>query len=247
MKAAILVNGVCGRMGAKVAELIAGAPDLQLAGGIERKGHPKAGRRLSLNGHEVSVTGGFERDVPSADLLVDFTTAEATDATLEFCVRRGMALVSGTTGHSQEKMKMMKRASQQIPILFSPNMSVGITLLVKVLPEIVRALGPDCDIEVIEKHHREKKDSPSGTALRLAETVANAAGRSDVSIHSLRAGGIVGEHTVVLALKGERMEIKHVAESRDCFAYGTLAAVRFLLGKPAGWYTMENVVFRPAV
>jgi 4-hydroxy-tetrahydrodipicolinate reductase len=252
-------------MGSKVAELVAQAQDLDLVGGIERKGHPNADSEISTGSNELRVAGGFRADVPPAELLVDFTNAETTTAVVEFCTGRGMALVSGTTGHGKEEMTVMKRASEEIPILFSPNMSVGITLLAKILPGIVRSLGPDCDIELVEKHHREKRDSPSGTALRLAASIAEAGrkgskpelrhGRNagthqrdtgEVFIHSVRVGGIVGEHTVVMGLRGERIEVKHAAESRDCFAHGTLAAVRFLLGKPAGWYTMEDVVSLPA-
>ncbi len=265
MKRAILVSGVCGRMGSKIAELVAQAPDLELAGGIERVGHPEAGKEIRVGSLGLRVTEGFQQDVPGADLLIDFTWAEATAAVLEFCVGRGMALVSGTTGHSEEQLSELRRASKKIPVLNSPNMSLGITLLARVVPEIVRSLGPDCDVELIEKHHREKKDSPSGTALRLARGISEARGSQrkaqlrygrdagthsrdagEVFVHSVRAGGIVGEHTVLMALKGERIEVKHAAESRDCFVHGTLAAVRFLLGRPAGWYTMEDVVSSPA-
>ncbi|UCF78795.1 MAG: 4-hydroxy-tetrahydrodipicolinate reductase [Candidatus Eiseniibacteriota bacterium] len=265
MKKPILVSGICGRIGGKVAELVAGAPDLALAGGVEREGHPVAGSELSVGEARVRVARGFEDGVPEAELLVDFSVPEALEAVLRFCTGRGTALVCGTTGHSPKQTEMMRRASEDIAVLFSPNMSLGITVLNKLLPEVVRSLGPECDVELIEKHHRAKKDSPSGTALRLAATLAEACGggktlevkygrepgkqerkSGQLLIHSVRAGDIVGEHTVVTALRGERIEIKHVAESRDCFAHGTLAAVRFLLGRPPGWYTMEDVVSRPA-
>jgi 4-hydroxy-tetrahydrodipicolinate reductase len=266
MKQAVLVAGICGRMGGKVAELIASDPDLDLVGGVEKAEHPSAGRKLSVGRKEVRVAAGFGDNVREAGLLVDFTTPEGTMSALEFCTERGMALVTGTTGQSEGNVKTMREASRKIPLLFSPNMSVGVTLLTKALPRILGSLGGEYEIELIEKHHRAKTDCPSGTALKLAQAIATASrhgekfqiryGRSqgiserqrnDIFVHSIRAGDIVGEHTILLALKGERIEVKHVAESRDCFAYGTLAAIKFLLGKKAGWYTMEDVVDLPEV
>jgi 4-hydroxy-tetrahydrodipicolinate reductase len=266
MKRAVLVAGICGRMGVKVAELIAQDPELSLVGGIERAGHPSAGRVLCVADKEVRVEAGFGDNVRAAELLVDFTSPEATMSAVEFCAERGMALVTGTTGQSEGNFKVMREASEKIPLLFSPNMSIGVTLLTKALPRIIGSLGGDCEVELIEKHHRAKKDSPSGTALKLAQAITAVSRegekfqirygrnqgiserpRNEVFIHSIRAGDIIGEHTVLLALRGERIEIKHVAESRDCFAYGTLAAIKFLLGKKAGWYTMEDVVNLPEV
>ncbi|MCX5799789.1 MAG: 4-hydroxy-tetrahydrodipicolinate reductase [Candidatus Eisenbacteria bacterium] len=275
MKRKILVAGICGRMGGRVAELVAQDPELDLVGGVELAGHPRAGAILSVGETEVRVARGFADNVPQAELLADFTSPEGTVSAVEFCLQRSMALVAGTTGQSEANVKMMKDASKRIPLLFSPNMSVGVTLLTKVLPGIVRALEGKCEIEIVEKHHRAKKDSPSGTALKLAQAIVEASRqgavgsredgaasregerfqirygrdqgvserqRNEIFVHSIRAGDIVGEHTVLLALKGERIEIKHVAESRDCFAHGTLAAIKFLLGKKAGWYTMEDVI-----
>lgn len=264
MKRAVLVAGICGRMGGKVAELIAQDPELSLVGGIERIGHPSAGRVLCVADKEVRVTAGFGDNVAAAELLVDFTSPEATMSAIEFCTRKGMALVTGTTGQGEANFKAMREASGKIPLLFSPNMSIGVTLITKALPRIIDSLGGHCEIELIEKHHRAKKDSPSGTALKLAQAIATVSRegeklqirygrdqgiserqRNEIFVHSIRAGDIIGEHTVLLALRGERIEIKHVAESRDCFAYGTLAAVKFLLEKKAGWYTMEDVVNLP--
>ena len=266
MKNAVLVAGICGRMGGRFAELMAQDSDLDLVAGIERPGHPCAGRTLSVAGKAVRVASGFDDNVEKAELLVDFTAPEATMSVLEFCTERRIALVTGTTGQSEVNTEAMREASARIPLLFSPNMSVGVTLLARALPAIVDSLGGECEIELVEKHHRAKKDTPSGTALKLVKAIITASrggkkyqikyGRDrgvferksdDIFVHSVRAGDIVGEHTVFLALKGERIEIKHVAESRDCFAYGTLAAVKFLLGKKAGWYTMEDVVNLPEV
>lgn len=136
-------------MGGKVAELIAEAPDLELAGGIEKNEHPSAGKELSICEQKIGVARGFENHVPPAELLVDFTVPEATPAILEFCTGRGMAFITGTTGHSRENIAAMREASKKIPLLFSPNMSVGITLLARVLPGIATSLGEDCDVEIV--------------------------------------------------------------------------------------------------
>lgn len=266
MKRTVLVAGICGRMGGKVAELIAQDPGLDLIGGIEKTEHPSANGTVFVRGREVRVAAGFDGSVHEAELLVDFTTPEGTVSALQFCTRRNMALVTGTTGQSEETLEAMKQASRKIPLLFSPNMSLGVTVLTRALPRIVDALDGKCEIELIEKHHRAKKDSPSGTALKLAQAITAGSrhgekfrircGRAEsiserqgneIFVHSIRAGDIVGEHTVLLALKGERIEIKHIAESRDCFAYGTLAAIKFLLERKPGWYTMEDVVTLPEV
>jgi 4-hydroxy-tetrahydrodipicolinate reductase len=224
MRRSVLVAGICGRMGGKVAELIAQDPEVELVGGIEEARHPTAGRTISVGGREVRVAAGFEDKIPQAELLVDFTAPEGTMSAIGFCTKTGTSLVTGTTGQSESNFRAMRE----------------------------------------EKHHRAKKDSPSGTALKLAQAIASVSrdgqkfqisysrgqGRSErqgneIVVHSVRVGDIVGEHTVLLGLRGERIEIKHVAESRDCFAYGTLAAIKFLLGKSAGWYTMEDVLSLP--
>lgn len=241
MKQAVLVAGICGRMGSKVAELAAKEPGLELVGGVERAGHPCAGDCVTFGGTSVQVFSGFSAALPETDLVVDFTSAAGTQEALAFCLGRTLPLVTGTTGHSDEDLEKLKQASCSIPVLVSPNMSAGITLLSALLPGLLRMAGEPCDVEIVEKHHRAKKDSPSGTAIRLAQTLAGAKGH-DVVMHSIRAGDVVGEHTIILGLRDERIEIKHVVESRDCFAHGTVAAVKFLLGKPPGWYTMNDVV-----
>jgi 4-hydroxy-tetrahydrodipicolinate reductase len=261
MDKGILVAGICGRMGHRVAELVSAEQGLELAAGVEREGHPSAGQSLIFSGTSVKVFEGFSPDVPWAHLLVDFSSPQGTEKALAFSLGRKIPLLSGTTGHSEEGVKALRAAASRIPILLSPNMSTGMTLLARFLPQIVSAAGEQCDIEIVEKHHRAKKDSPSGTAIRLARAISDASqgtskpsvrfarttekpevrGR-DIYVHSIRAGDVVGEHTVVLGLRGERIEIKHVAESRDCFAFGTISAIKFLLGKRPGWYTMDDVV-----
>jgi len=244
MKRRILIAGICGRMGARVAEVVSLEPDLEVAAGIESPDHQSAGGAVTFNGGSVRVFGGFSAAVPAADALIDFTSARGTAEALAFCLERGLPLVTGTTALGPEDLKNLKAAGGRIPVLVSPNMSAGVNLIDSILPEVRRMAGEACDVEIVEKHHRAKKDSPSGTAIRLAETLAKGGGADgkSVVIHSVRAGDVVGEHTVILGLRGERIEIKHVAESRDCFAHGAVACVRFLLGKQPGWYTMSDVL-----
>jgi 4-hydroxy-tetrahydrodipicolinate reductase len=214
-----------------------------LVAGVESPQHPSAGGSVAVHGTDVRVFAGFSEAVPPVDVVLDFTSPQGTREALAFCVQRLIPFVSGTTGLGQEDVKTLRAAAGRIPILASPNMSRGVNLLDKVLPQVRRMTGDDCDVEIVEKHHRAKKDSPSGTAIRLAETLAESGGGGGkITIHSVRAGDVVGEHTIILGLKGERIEIKHVAESRDCFAHGAVACARFLLDKGPGWYTMSDVL-----
>ncbi|MFH0778008.1 MAG: 4-hydroxy-tetrahydrodipicolinate reductase [Candidatus Eisenbacteria bacterium] len=261
MRSTVLVAGICGRMGVRVAELIVDDAELDLVGGIERSDHPSAGSRIHVGGQEVTVYAGFRAEAAPANVLVDFTSAEGTQTAVEFCVRTLASLVVGTTGHSEAGLESLKRAAKEIPLLLSPNMSVGVSLLSRVLPGLLDAVRGECEVEIVEKHHRWKKDSPSGTALKLADALARSRpgeppfrlaygrdrglserDRGSLYVHSIRAGDVVGEHTVIIGLRGERIEIKHVVESRDCFARGTVAAIKFLAGRPPGWYVMEDVV-----
>jgi 4-hydroxy-tetrahydrodipicolinate reductase len=235
-------------MGSRVAELVALEPELGLVAGVERADHLCAGGSITVHGGSVKVFAGFSAAVPAAELVVDFTSPRGTREALAFCVERRIPLVTGTTGHTEEDVRSLKDAAGRIPLLVSPNMSAGVTLLDGILPDVLRMAGDECDVEIVEKHHRAKKDSPSGTAIRLAETLAESAGARgrNIVVHSVRAGDVVGEHTVIFGLRGERIEIKHVAESRDCFAHGTIAVVKFLLDKAPGWYSMNDVIVSPS-
>jgi len=243
MKRRVLIAGICGRMGGRMADVLSSESDMTLVAGVESTERASAGESVIVHGKDVPVFAGFSGAVPPADVVVDFTSPLGTRQALAFCVERHLPLVSGTTGLSQEDLRGLRSAAGRIPVLVSPNMSRGVNLLHGVLPQVRRLAGEDCDVEIVEKHHRAKKDSPSGTAIRLAETLeeSGTAGRK-VVIHSVRAGDVVGEHTIILGLKGERIEIKHVAESRDCFAHGAVACVRFLMDKGPGLYTMSDVL-----
>jgi 4-hydroxy-tetrahydrodipicolinate reductase len=261
----LVVAGAAGRMGGRVIALATAARDLRVAGAFERPGHPALGR-------DAGETAGTERlGVPiSADpaallgpgrILVEFTAPEATVEHLRVAADRGSGAVVGTTGLRPPQVEEVRRLAGRVPILLSPNMSVGVNLAFRVLALMARALGDDYDVEITEIHHRTKKDAPSGTAARMAEVVAEALGRRieevgvygrhglvgergprEIGIHALRGGDVVGEHTVVFSTLGERLELTHRAHSRDTFTQGALRAARFVAAAGPGLYSMHDVL-----
>lgn len=246
----IILCGALGRMGGTVAAEIAAEDDLELVGAIDVPG-------LEGSVAGVSVTSGLEELLPGCDVVVDFTNPEAALEHIEAGAAAGKPVIVGTTGFSQEQLERARAAEKSIPLLISPNMSAGVNLMFRVVGDVAAALG-DFDAEIIEIHHNRKKDSPSGTAARLAEAVEIARpgsvrvhGRqgmlgarpgNEIGMHSLRGGDVTGEHTVVFAGEGERLEITHRAHSRRTFARGAIRAIRFIMGKPAGRYTMNDVL-----
>lgn len=258
----IAINGICGRMGLRIAELVAVDESLKLVAALEMEGHPHIGKDLS------SVIGQFHNGViisqelnGSPDVLIDFTSPDSTLSRLKVCADNGIAMVIGTTGLNNEQIEHVKKASQKIPCLLSPNMSIGVNLLFKLVETVSKILGEGSDIEIIESHHRFKKDAPSGTALKIAEKICSATNRemddvviygrkgligerprNQICIHSIRAGDIVGEHTVTFCNGGERLELVHKAQTRDSFALGAIHAAKFLSGKPPGLYNMEDAL-----
>ena len=262
MVIAVGVNGAAGRMGRRLIGLIVEAEDLGLACAVEHAGSPAlgldAGEQAGVGSLGVAVAQ--EHDL-ALDVLIDFSSPEGTLAALSFCLLHKKPIVIGTTGFSDEQRGQIGSASHQIPCLLSPNMSVGMNLLFRLVAEVVRVLGPDYDVEIVETHHRFKKDAPSGTALRLAEGIAQARGQDlsevavfgrqgrpgerraeQIGIHAVRGGDVVGEHSVIFTNLGERVELVHRAHTRDCFARGALTAARFLVGQGAGLYTMADVL-----
>ncbi|MGE5197574.1 MAG: 4-hydroxy-tetrahydrodipicolinate reductase, partial [Deltaproteobacteria bacterium] len=175
------------------------------------------------------------------DVFVDFTTPEASQANLDYVARYKKALVLGTTGFSNEQLNKIEEVSKVVPIVFSPNMSVGVNVLFSVLPEIAARLGPDYGIEIVEAHHRAKKDAPSGTAKKMGQILADTT-RREIPTHAVRLGDIVGDHTVIFCGNSERIEIKHQAHSRDLFAVGALKAAKWIAGKTPGLYSMQDVL-----
>ncbi len=258
----IAINGVCGRMGIRIATLVAEDKDLKLVTALEMKGHQNIGNNLSTiisQGHNDLIISDGLNGTP--DVLIDFTSPDSTMDRLKDCADKGVAIVIGTTGLDSEQMEQIKKASQTIPCLFSPNMSVGVNLLFNLVESVSKILGNETDIEIIESHHRYKKDAPSGTALKLAEKICSATEREmdevviygrkgltgerpqdQICIHSIRSGDIVGEHTVTFCNAGERLELVHKAQTRDSFALGSIRAAKFLAGKPPGFYNMKDAL-----
>jgi len=203
---------------------------------LERKGIPQIGKEIGKIKISSNSDGLF-----LVDVFVDFTTPEATETNLDYAAKYNKAIVLGTTGLNDAQIKKVEEVARVIPVVFSVNMSVGVNVLFGILPQIIKRLGPDYSIEIVEAHHKAKKDAPSGTAKKMAEILADTAKR-EIPIHSVRLGDIVGDHTIIFCGNSERIEIKHQAHSRDLFAVGALKAARWIFGKPAGLYSMQDVL-----
>lgn len=230
------IAGVCGKMGRRIFELAAWDKDFEVSLALEKKGTPVIGKELGKIKISSSPDGLF-----LADVLVDFTAPEATQTNLDYVARYKKALVLGTTGLNEAQLKKVEEVSRLVPVVFSPNMSVGVNILFAVLPEIAKKLGPDYSIEIVEAHHKFKKDAPSGTAKKLAQILADAT-HKEIPIHAIRLGDIIGDHSVIFCGNSERIEIKHQAHSRDLFALGALKAAKWVCNKPAGLYSMQDVL-----
>lgn len=251
-------------MGRALLEAVSQAPDMQLSAALERMGSPyveKDAGELIGTIFEVKITSDFAAVLSESDTLIDFTRPEATMAHLSACRTAGTKMVIGTTGLTAQEKSTLKAASEEIAIVFAPNMSVGVNVTFKLLEVAAKALNEGYDVEIIEAHHRHKVDAPSGTALRMGEVIARALDRdlekvavygregetgerqSDtIGFATIRAGDIVGEHTAMFAGTGERIEISHKASSRMTFAMGALRAVRFLADKQRGLFDMQDVL-----
>ncbi|MFA5357142.1 MAG: 4-hydroxy-tetrahydrodipicolinate reductase [Candidatus Omnitrophota bacterium] len=230
------IAGICGKLGRRIYELACKDGDFEVALGLEKKGTPLIGKEIGKLKVSSSHDGVF-----LVDILVDFTSPEASEVSLDYVARYKKALVLGTTGLNDVQLKKVEEVSHVVPVVFSPNMAVGVNILFNILPEIAKRLGPDYSIEIVEAHHRSKKDSPSGTAKKIREILRDVADK-DLPIHSIRLGDIVGDHTVIFCGNSERIEIKHQAHSRDLFALGALKAAKWVMGKPAGLYSMQDVL-----
>ncbi|MGD1076192.1 MAG: 4-hydroxy-tetrahydrodipicolinate reductase [Thermodesulfovibrionales bacterium] len=261
----IIVTGATGRMGSRIIALSKEYPALNLVGAVEREGHEHVGKDIGvLSGVaeiKIRLTDKLQETIEKADVVVDFSSTHATMQHVRIAADRGKAMVIGTTGFSKADLESLKKVSSGIPVVLAPNMSVGVNLLLKVLSDVAKVLGDDYDVEIIESHHRLKKDAPSGTAMKMAQVIAQALGRNldevavcerkgligertkkEIGIQTVRAGDIVGEHTVLFGGLGERIEITHKASSRDTFARGALRAALWLHGKPVGFYDMQDVL-----
>lgn len=230
------IAGVCGRMGRRIFELASLDKEFELNLALEKKGTPMIGRDLGKLKISSSADGLFLIDV-----LIDFTLPEATEANLDYVAKYKKALVLGTTGLSDAQVKKVEEISRIVPVVFSPNMAVGVNVLFTILPEIVKKLGPDYSVAIVEAHHKQKKDAPSGTAKRFGQILAEAT-KKEIPIHAIRLGDIIGDHTVIFCGNSERIEIKHQAHTRDLFALGALKAAKWVFNKPAGLYSMQDVL-----
>ncbi len=230
------IAGVCGKMGRRIFELASNDKDFEITLALEKKGTPQIGRELGKIKISSTPDGLF-----LADVFVDLTVPEATEFNLDYVARYKKALVLGTTGLNEVQLKKIEEVSKVVPVVFSPNMSVGVNILFPLLPEIAKRLGPDYSIEIVEAHHKTKKDAPSGTAKKFGQILADTTGK-EIPMHAIRLGDIVGDHTIIFCGNSERIEIKHQAHSRDLFALGALKAAKWVMGKPAGLYSMQDVL-----
>jgi 4-hydroxy-tetrahydrodipicolinate reductase len=259
----LAIAGASGKMGRMLIEAALAEPDVKIAAALDRADSPDAGRDCAefLGRTTGARVAGKVDAVAGADVLIDFTRPEATRAHLDACSAAGVKMVIGTTGFDEAGKAAIARAAERIAIVFSPNMSVGVNATFKLAELAARLLQPDYDVEIIEAHHRQKVDAPSGTALKLGETVAAAQGHAlgDIAVFAregvtgarkagtigfsaIRGGDIVGDHTVLFAGAGERIEITHRSMSRANYAAGALRAARFLQGKSRGLFDMFDVL-----
>lgn len=259
------ITGAAGRMGRTLIEAAVQDAEITLGAALERPDGEAlgvdAGTLAGLPALQVAVSGELAAVAGALDVLIDFTRPEVTLQNVAECRRAGCAMVIGTTGLDAEQKARIAEAARDIPIVLAPNMSVGVNLALKLLDLAARVLGDEVDVEIIEAHHRHKLDAPSGTALRMGEVVADALGRDlrEVAVYgregmgaerdaktigfaTVRAGDIVGEHTVMFAGAGERLEISHKASSRMTFAKGAMRAARWVSGRTPGLFDMQDVL-----
>jgi 4-hydroxy-tetrahydrodipicolinate reductase len=245
-------------MGSRILAALREEKDFAVTGAFERAGSEHVGRVSD----GIAIVAGIEDALgKGADVVIDFTAPSASLQHASVCAARGVALVIGTTGFAAEQKNDLRAASRRIPLLLAPNMSVGVNVLFRLVAEAARVLGPAYEVEIVEMHHRMKRDAPSGTAVRLAEIAAEALGlgmeqsavyarhgdtgprkKGSIGVQSLRGGDVVGEHTVHFLADGERLELRHEATSRDNFARGAVRAARWIAGRKPGFYDMQDVL-----
>jgi 4-hydroxy-tetrahydrodipicolinate reductase len=263
MSVKLVVIGAAGRMGRRVLALAAESGQFDIVAALERPGHPDIGKAYGLETPAGPVNVMLTDTWPAApaDVAIDFSQPEAVDKTIDYCIENGVALVSGTTGLGDRQRDKMKAASGKIPVIYGTNMSVGMNVLFALAGKTASMLGDEYDIEIVEQHHRFKKDAPSGSALTLAENICKATGRDlsetivhgrygkdalrqkgTVGMHAVRAGDITGAHSVIFGTLGETVTLNHTANSRDTFVRGALRAAKWLVGKKPASYSMADVL-----
>ncbi len=260
-----IVAGAGGRMGGRIITMITQTEGIELSAAFERPDSPAVGKDAGVVAGVgelgVNIEDALDKVLDKGDVIIDFTFHEASVQHAKKAAEKGRAMVIGTTGFTNQEYEALDECSKSFPLVLAPNMSVGVNLLYKLLETAASVLGDDYDVEIVEAHHRMKKDAPSGTALQLGRVVAKALGRDfdevavferhgligersrkEIGIQTIRAGDIVGEHTVLFGGIGERIEITHKASSRDTFAKGAVRAALWVVGKPAGRYSMQDVL-----
>lgn len=261
----IALLGVSGRMGRALMQALEGFNDLSLIGALASTNSAWLGKDVGLvagsQNMGVVITAEVKQAIAQAKVAIDFTLPNVTPINAAACIANNTAMVIGTTGHSAEQRQAIEQASKKIPVVLAPNMSLGVNLLLKLAELAAKALNEDYDIEIYEAHHRNKKDAPSGTALRIGEVVAAARSvslkeqgdftrygdtgirqRGHIGFQVARGGDIVGDHTLLFAGPGERIELSHRAHDRSGFARGALVAARWVQRQPAGLYSMQDVL-----
>ena len=262
MKPKLIVSGAAGRMGRRIISIATDEQKFDIIAAIEEKNHPDSGTDAG------QLAGGKVINIPisdcypdSCDVLIDFSQSSAADQNIDYCLANNVALVMGTTGLNDAQQQKIKAACQKIPLIYGTNMSVGMNVLFSLVGKAAQMLGENYDIEIVEQHHRFKKDAPSGSALTLAENIAKATNRkfpdciangrqgtetqrkpNEIGIHAVRAGDITGLHSVIYSTLGETVTLEHSAHNRDGFARGALRAAEWLVGKKPGAYTMAQVL-----
>jgi len=262
MKYNLVINGAAGRMGKTILALAAREDALNIIAAVEKPDHPDlgkdAGTVAGIEPINVKLDTIFP---PQADVMIDFSLPEAADKILDFCTKNTIALVMGTTALAQTQHDIIKKAAKKIPILYATNMSVGMNILFNITPKVAEMLGDEYDIEIIEAHHRFKKDAPSGSAMTLAKNIAKKTNRkfpeclthgrhgkdnlrqkNTIGIHAIRAGDITGQHSIIFSTLGETVTISHNAHNRNNFATGALRAAMWIADKKPALYSMANVL-----
>lgn len=262
MKQKLIINGAAGRMGRRIVALAVEGGYFDIVGAVDKAGHADIGKDVGVPAGIPALGVKIASEYPAgADVMIDFSLPDAAGAVIGYCEKNKVALVMGTTGLSDEQVARLERAGRKIPIVWASNMSVGMNILFRLVGKVAQMLGDDYDIEVVEAHHRYKKDAPSGSAITLARNIAGETGRDwpacaeygrkgkdsprqagTIGMHSVRAGDITGEHSVIFSTLGETVTLSHRAHNRYTFASGALRAARWVVGKGPGVYSMGDVL-----
>jgi 4-hydroxy-tetrahydrodipicolinate reductase len=233
----LAISGACGKMGSRIVALALQNKNLKVVVCLERKGYPEVGKAVG----GITISDNPD-DIKNADCLIEFTNPEATIEHLEFALRYKKPMVIGTTGLTGEQIDAIKDAAQKIPIVFSPNMSIGVNLIFRLVKDVAEKLSRDYSVNIVEAHHIHKKDAPSGTAKKIAQIIKEISGKEVDDIKSIREGEIIGDHEVIFESILDTIKLSHSAKTRDIFAQGALEAAKWVVKRKAGLYDMQDVL-----